>query len=233
MSDVLIRQIPVSERPRERLIKYGAKSLSTEDLIAIIMKTGTKDYSSKYLAQQVLKLVKSVSDLKNVTLSSLIKINGIGAVKAIEFMAALELGRRVYDEVPLENSLRFNSAQKIYKHFRSEMMGLKQEYFFCLYLDQSKRLIDKKLLFKGTLNKSLVHPREIFKWAYLSSAAYIICVHNHPSGSVIPSSDDINVTNALVEIGKLQGIFVIDHVIVGSDNYYSFYENNRLERNER
>lgn len=230
MSDVLIREIPVSERPRERLVKYGAKSLSTEDLIAIIMKTGTKDYSSKYLAQQVLKLVKNVSDLKNVTLSSLIKINGIGVVKAIEFMAALELGRRVYDEVPLENSLRFNSAGKIYKHFRSEMMGLNQEYFFCLYLDQSKRLIDKKLLFKGTLNKSLVHPREIFKWAYLSSAAYIICVHNHPSGSVIPSSDDINVTNALVEIGKLQGIFVIDHVIVGSDSYYSFYENNMLER---
>lgn len=231
MSNVLIREIPVSERPRERLVKYGAKSLSTEDLIAIIMKTGTRDYSSKYLASQVLKLVKSVPELKNITLSNLIKINGIGAVKAVEFMAALELGRRVYDAVPLENKLRFNSAQKIYKHFRSEMLGLNQEYFFCLYLDQNKHLIDKKLLFKGTLNKSLIHPREIFKWAYLSSAAYIICVHNHPSGSIIPSSEDINVTDCLVKIGKLQGIFVIDHIIIGSDNYYSFYENDALERN--
>ena len=131
MSDVLIKQIPVSERPRERLIKYGAKSLSTEDLIAIIMKTGTKDYSSKYLASQVLKLVKNVSDLKNITLNNLIKINGIGVVKAIEFIAALELGRRVYDEVLLENNLKCNSAQKIYKHFRSELLGVNQEYFFC------------------------------------------------------------------------------------------------------
>lgn len=230
MSDVLIKQLPESERPRERLVKYGAKSLSTEDLIAIILKTGTKDFSSKYLATQILKMVKNVTDLKNINLNSLIKINGIGVVKAIEFVAALELGRRVYDDVPLENNLRFNSAEKIYKYFRSELLGLNQEHFFCLYLDQSKHLIDKKLLFKGTLNKSLIHPREIFKWAYLSSAAYIICVHNHPSGNVIPSNDDINVTDALVKIGKLQGIYVIDHVIITRDNYYSFYENNALER---
>ncbi len=230
MSDVLIKQLPESERPRERLVKYGAKSLSTEDLIAIILKTGTKDFSSKYLATQILKMVKSVSDLKSISLSNLIKINGIGVVKAIEFVAALELGRRVYDDVPLENNLKFNSAEKIYRYFRSELLGLNQEHFFCLYLDQNKRLIDKKLLFKGTLNKSLIHPREIFKWAYLSSAAYIICVHNHPSGNVIPSSEDINVTDALVKIGKLQGIYVIDHVIISRDNYYSFYENNALER---
>ncbi len=230
MSNALIKEIPVDERPRERLVKYGAKSLSTEDLIAIILKTGTRDFSSKYLASQILKMVKDISDLKNVTLSGLIKINGIGAVKAIEFIAALELGRRVYDAVPLENNLKCNSAKKIYKHFKSELAGLNQEHFFCLYLDQSKRLIDKKLLFKGTLNKSLIHPREIFKEAYLASAAYIICVHNHPTGNVLPSSEDINVTDALVKIGKLQGIFVIDHVIIGDGNYYSFYENNMLER---
>lgn len=225
MSNVLIKDVPMDERPRERLIKYGAKNLSTDDLIAIILKTGTKDYSSKYLASEVLKQVKNVSDLKNMTLSKLININGIGAVKAIEFLAALELGRRVYDSKPLDNNLKCNSAEKIFKHFRSELSGSSQEYFYCLYLNQQKRLIDKKLLFKGTLNRSLVHPREVFKEAYLSSAAYIICMHNHPSGNVIPSSDDINLTKALVEIGKLQGIPVIDHVIIGDNNYYSFYEN--------
>ena len=230
MSNVLIRQIPIEERPRERLVKYGAKSLSTEDLIAIIMKTGTKDYSSKYLASQILRKVKNIPDLKNITLNSLIKINGIGAVKAIEFLAALELGRRVYESKPLENNLKFNGAKKIYDYFSSELNGLAQEHFICLYLDQSKKLIEKKLLFKGTLNKSLIHPREIFKWAYLSSAAYIICVHNHPSGNVIPSNEDINVTNMLVKIGHLQGIPVIDHVIIGNNNYYSFYENDALER---
>lgn len=225
MSNVLIKDVPMDERPRERLVKYGAKNLSTDDLIAIILKTGTKDYSSKYLASEVLKQVKNVSDLKNMTLSKLININGIGAVKAIEFLAALELGRRVYDSKPLDNNLKCNSAEKIFKHFRSELSGSSQEYFYCLYLNQQKRLIDKKLLFKGTLNRSLVHPREVFKEAYLSSAAYIICMHNHPSGNVIPSSDDINLTKALVEIGKLQGIPVIDHVIIGDNNYYSFYEN--------
>lgn len=230
MSNILIKQIPKEERPRERLIKYGAKNLSTEDLIAIILKTGTKDLSSKYLAGEVLKLVKDISDLRYLSLGKLINISGIGAVKAIELLAAIELGRRVYDERTLDNNLKCNSAEKIYKYFSSELKGLNQECFYCLYLDNHKKLIDKKLLFKGTLNKSLIHPREIFKEAYLSSAAGIICIHNHPSGNVIPSTEDINITNMLVKIGKLQGIPVIDHIIIGNNNYYSFYENNVLER---
>lgn len=228
MSNILIKEIPIEERPRERLVKYGASNLSTEDLIAIILKTGTKDYSSKFLAGEILKKVKDVSDLKKLNLSTLIKINGIGAVKAIEFLAALELGRRVYDSKKLDNNLKCNSASKIFNYFRSEIASSTQECFYCLYLDQHKKLIDKKLLFKGTLNKSFVHPREIFKEAYLASAASIICVHNHPSGNVIPSRDDIIVTNNLVKIGLIQGIPIIDHIIVSSNNYYSFYENDMI-----
>lgn len=230
MNSMLIKDFPENERPRERLVKYGAKNLSTNELIAIILKTGIRDFSSKYLANEILKLVKNVSDLKNLTLSKLISINGIGAVKAIEFLAALELGRRVYDYKPLDNNLKCNSAEKIFRHFRSELSGLNQEYFYCLYLNQQKKLIDKKLLFKGTLNRSLIHPREIFKGAYLSSAAYIICIHNHPSGNVIPSNEDMNITNSLVEIGKIQGIPIIDHIIIGENNYYSFYENDLIGR---
>ncbi len=228
MSNTLIKQIPRDERPRERLVKYGAKNLSTEDLIAIILKTGTKDYSSRFLASQILKKVKNVSELKKLSLSNLIGINGIGAVKAIEFLAALELGRRVYEAKMLDNDLKCNSANKIFNYFRSELSDVQQEYFYCLYLDQHKRLIDKKLLFKGTLNKSYIHPREIFKEAYLASAASIICVHNHPSGNVIPSRDDIIVTENLVKIGILQGIPILDHIIIGENNYYSFYENNMI-----
>lgn len=230
MNSMLIKDFPENERPRERLVKYGAKNLSTNELIAIILKTGIRDFSSKYLANEILKLVKDVSNLKNLTLSKLISINGIGAVKAIEFLAALELGRRVYDYKPLDNNLKCNSAEKIFRHFRSELSGLNQEYFYCLYLNQQKKLIDKKLLFKGTLNRSLIHPREIFKGAYLSSAAYIICIHNHPSGNVIPSNEDMNITNSLVEIGKIQGIPIIDHIIIGENNYYSFYENDLIGR---
>lgn len=229
MNSVLIKEVPKEERPRERLVMYGASNLSTEDLIAIILKTGTKDYSSKYLASEVLKLVNDVSDLKKISLSNLIKINGIGAVKAIEFLAALELGKRVYAQKPLDNNLKLNTALKIFNYFKHEFDGKQQEYFYAIYLDQHKKLIDKKLLFKGTLNKSLVHPREIFKEAYLASAAYIICVHNHPSGNVIPSQDDINITNNLMKIGYIQGIPVLDHIIISSNNYFSFYENNVKE----
>ena len=107
-----------------------------------------------------------------------------------------------------------------------------QEEFYCLYLDNKKKYIDKIKLFTGSINISIVHPREIFKEAYLSSAAYIICIHNHPSGNVIPSKEDINVTNTLVKIGSMQGIPIIDHIIIGNNNYYSFYENNVLERNQ-
>ena len=129
MNSMLIKDFPENERPRERLVKYGAKNLSTNELIAIILKTGIRDFSSKYLANEILKLVKDVSNLKNLTLSKLISINGIGAVKAIEFLAALELGRRVYDYKPLDNNLKCNSAEKIFRHFRSELSGLNQEYF--------------------------------------------------------------------------------------------------------
>lgn len=230
MSSLLIKQVPEEERPRERLVRYGAENLSTEDLIAIILKTGTKDYSSKYLAGEVLKQVKDISGLRRITLSDLVKINGIGAVKAIEFLAALELGKRVYTIKQLDNNLRLNTAQKIFNYFRPLLMDKNQEYFYALYLDQHKKLIDKKLLFKGTLNKSLVHPREIFKWAYLSSAAYVICVHNHPSGNVIPSTEDFNITNNLMKIGVLQGIPLLDHIIIGNNNYYSFYENKDIGR---
>ena len=227
---VLIKNIPESERPRERLCKYGAKNLSTEDLIAIILKCGTKDYSSKYLATKILSMVKDVTKLKEITLGKLVEINGIGIAKASELLAAIELGRRVFETKTLDNNLKFNTASKIFEYFNSEFKNINQELFCCVYLNQHKMLIDKKLLFKGTLNRSLIHPREIFKEAYLCSAASIICIHNHPSGDVTPSNEDIMLTNMLVKIGKMQGINVIDHIIVGNDHYFSFYENNMIER---
>ena len=153
MNSVLIKEVPKEERPRERLVRYGAKNLSTEDLIAIILKTGTRDYSSKYLASEILKMVDDVTELRKLTLGKLIKINGIGAVKAIEFLASLELGRRVYEAKPLENNLKFNSAQKIFNHFRAELSGSNQEYFYCIYLNQHKRLIEKKCFLKEHLIK--------------------------------------------------------------------------------
>ena len=224
MNKLLIKDLPKSERPRERLLKYGVTNLSNEELVSIIIRNGTKNLSVKQLSEGILNSVGSIKNLKNITINKLKQINGIGEVKAITLLASIELGKRVYfsDE---RIRIKLNTSKKIYDYMKMELYDKKQEYFYALYLDSKKYLIDKKLLFIGTLNKSIVHPREVFKNAYLLSASTIICVHNHPSGDTIPSKEDIMLTSSLVEIGKLQGINVIDHIIIGNNNYYSFYEN--------
>lgn len=223
----LIKDIPIFERPRERLIKNGVSSLSNTDLLSIVLKTGTKNYSVTSIANNILKDTNNITELKNITLNKLINIRGIGKVKATYLLAALELGKRVYYEKE-SNNIIFNNAEKIYEYFKQIFINSFQECFYCIYLDNAKRLIESKLLFKGTLNKSLVHPREVFKYAYLLSASYIICIHNHPSGNIKPSDEDINITKVLINIGKIQNINIIDHIIIGKQAYYSFFENSNL-----
>ena len=221
-----IKNIPISERPRERFKKYGKENLQTSELISIILSTGTKDKSVIELSNNVLNTINEISDLKNITLNKLKNIDGIGEIKAIKLLSALELGKRVYYEKNI-NKIKLNTSLKVFEYMKNSFDNNTQEYFYALYLDSKKNLIDKKLLFKGTLNKSIVHPREIFKYAYLLSASSIICVHNHPSGDSIPSNDDIVFTNSLVDIGKVQGIKIVDHIIIGKD-YYSFFENGNI-----
>ncbi len=228
MSSIALKDIPTAEKPRERLLKYGVENTAIEDLIAIILKTGTKDNSVKYLANKILTNVKDISHLRDLSVNSLCGIHGIGTVKALELIAAIELGRRVYYEKRIDYKVELNNPQKIYDYFKYIINDVKQEYFYCLYLDNKKILIDKKLLFMGTLNMSVVHPREIFKNAYLLSASSIICIHNHPSGNPKPSKEDIELTNLLVKVGNILGIIINDHIIIGKDNFYSFYENNNI-----
>lgn len=223
MSKILIKDIPVEERPRERFINYGVSNLSNEELISIILNTGTKNTSVKEISENILSKLDSINDLKNMTLNNLKRINGVGEVKAIKLLSSIELGKRVYYNKKM-TKIKMNSADKIYEYIKKDLENKSQEQFYCLYLDAQKNLIEKKLLFIGTINKSIVHPREIFKYAYLLSASSIICVHNHPSGDTTPSNEDIVLTKSLIEIGKMQGISVIDHIIIGSD-YFSFYEN--------
>ena len=223
MDNTLIKDIPKIERPRERFKLYGKENVSNEELLSIILNTGVKNKSVKELSNSILSKMNDISDLKNMTLNNLKKINGIGEAKAIKILAAVELGKRVY-YVNNTHNIKMDSPDKIYEYIKGEVEGLEQEHFYALYLDSKKNLIDKKLLFIGTLNRSIVHPREIFKYAYLLSASSIICVHNHPSGDTIPSKEDMFLTKNLVEIGKMQGIAVVDHIIVGN-NYYSFFEN--------
>lgn len=223
MSKIMIKDIPLSERPRERLLKYGKESLSNEELLSIILKTGTKNYSAKELSNHILKNFKNIKEMKYITINKLTKINGIGEVKAIELLAALELGKRVY-YIEQKEKVLLNSSKKIYEYFKNIFIEEYQECFYALYLDTKSKLISYKLLFKGTINSSCVHPREVFKNAFLESAYSIIVIHNHPSGDPTPSNEDIKVTETLMQIGKIMAIPVVDHIIIGNNQYYSFYE---------
>lgn len=218
-----IKDIPSQERPRERLIKYGASNLSNEELLSIVLKTGTKKYSVKQIALILLSELKDIKKLKDITINKLIKIDGIGEVKAIELLASIELGRRIFVRNEVEN-IKLNNSKKIYEYFREMFLYEKQENFYAIYLDSKSKLISYKLLFKGTLNTSCVHPREIFKYAHLESAYSIIVIHNHPSGDVTPSKEDEETTLNLMKIGKIMAIPVVDHIIIGKDKYFSFYE---------
>ncbi len=222
-----VRNIPKSERPRERFLREGVSNLSNQELLAIIIKTGTKNLSSMDLAFLLLNEIDDIHYLKDVNVSRLIKIKGIGLVKAIEIASAIELGKRIYFNSPKHREKLIN-AKEIYESSKYLFVGKMQEEFYCLYFNNKQELLERKLLFMGTINRSIVHPREVFKEAYLTSASSIVCIHNHPSGDTKPSREDIIFTKSLIEIGRVNGIPIVDHIIVGDNSYYSFYESNNV-----
>lgn len=225
---VKIKDIPQTDRPMERLIHLGEENLSNEELLAIILKTGTKGISAKELATIILSRIDNIKKLNNINYQFLRNIKGVGMSKACNLLAAIELGKRINREIDYINDVKFTNAELVYKYYKEKLGDKKQEYFYTVYLDNSKKIISDKLLFIGTINYSLVHPREIFKEAYLLGASAIICIHNHPSGNPIPSKEDFNITNNLIEASKILGIKFLDHIIISKNNYYSFLENNDI-----
>ncbi len=223
----MIRDIPYDERPRERAINNGVANLSNSELLAILLRCGTKDKSVKDLSLEILNKIGDISNFQDLTLNKLLEIKGIGKTKAIELLSVIELGKRIYFNQK-RTTLKISSSKDVFQNYRSLFLNSKQEMFYCLYLDNKNVVIERKLLFMGTINHSVVHPREIFKNAYLTSASGIICLHNHPSGDINPSLEDKRLTKALVDIGRLQNIPVLDHIIIGEDNYFSFMENDLL-----
>ncbi len=216
----MIKELPINERPRERALSDGIDKLSTGELLSIIIRTGTKNKSVKELSNEILLL----GNLKDLTYNKLLTIKGIGTVKAIEIMSLIELSKRINKDIS-NSSIKIKSSIDIFNNYKYLFDNQKQELFYCIYLNNKNIVIDKELLFKGTINKSIVHPREIFKYAYLLSASGIICIHNHPSGDIEPSREDIKLTEAIIEIGNLQNIPVLDHIIIGNNKYYSFLDN--------
>lgn len=180
--------------------------------------------SVKELSILILKEINKLQDLKSLYYEQLIKIKGVGKAKACKILAAIELGKRLHQKDSVKE-IKIISANEVFEYYKEILNDKKQEHFYCIYLDSKNKIIKDKLLFIGTVNYSLVHPREVFKEAYLTSATSFICVHNHPSGNVLPSQMDVNLTKQLQVAGDQLGIPLLDHIIIGEQEYYSFKEN--------
>ncbi|HBT59872.1 MAG TPA: hypothetical protein DEA45_03500 [Acholeplasmataceae bacterium] len=219
----LIKEMPKEERPRERLQIYGVDALANYELLALILQSGSKEESVIELSKRVLYKLDDLKELFKISYEELVQIRGIGPAKASILTACVELSKRIY-QAEKESNPVISSPREAYLYLKDELESLEQEHFVCLYLDTKNRIIAKKVLFIGTLNQSLVHPREIFKHAVKYAAASIILSHNHPSGDSTPSKADLQVQQLLENGSKLMAIQIIDHVIIGKDEYYSLRE---------
>ncbi|HEY8362708.1 MAG TPA: DNA repair protein RadC [Tissierellaceae bacterium] len=223
-----IKELPVTERPRERLFSHGAAALSNEELLAIIIRTGNKEDTALDLARRLLSRdERGLVALRDITLQELIETKGIGKCKAAQIMAAIEIGKRIsyYDAL---SKVKISNPSTIANLFMDEMRYLQKEHFRILLLDTKNQIIATEEISIGTLNASIVHPRDVFRAAIKRNANSIILLHNHPSGDPTPSNEDINITRRLLEAGNLMGIKVLDHIIIGDNKYVSFKEANLI-----
>lgn len=220
---LMLRDVHLEDRPRERLMRQGAESLSNQELIAILLRTGTKEESVLLLANRVLTVFERLHYLKHATIEEMVAIKGIGEVKAIQLLAAIELGRRLAQKQD-DEKFTIRSPQDAAAYLMPDMTSLNQEHFVVLFLNIKNQIIHRQTIFIGSLNASIVHPREIFREAVKRSAASIICAHNHPSGVPTPSEEDIEVTKRIEEAGYIMGIELIDHVIIGDHQFISLKE---------
>lgn len=215
----MIKTLPKEENPREKALAYGVETLTNIELLALILRTGNKNENVLELAQRLLLEVGGMKHLNEMNYNFLVKIKGIKKAKAIELLSVLELARRIhslnYDSIPMKD------PKNIYLYMKNKMMFLNQEHFVVLCLNVKCHLIKEKTLFIGTTNMSLVTAKEIFKEAIQSNSSFIVLCHNHPSGDSTPSDADIRLTQQVSEIGEMMGIKVLDHIIIGKNEFYS------------
>jgi DNA repair protein RadC len=221
--ELVLRNVPHEERPRERMMQYGAEALSHAELLAILLRTGSQGQSAVHLAGMLLKQCGSLRNLMDMSMEELTAIRGLGPAKAVQLRAGIELGRRISRSRP-EEAFVVRKPQDAADYVMEELRYLQKEHFVCLFLNTKNHIIARETLSVGTLNASLVHPREVFRSAIKRSSAAIICVHNHPSGDPTPSPEDITITKRLAEAGEIVGIDVLDHLVIGDGRYVSLKE---------
>ena len=218
-----LKDLPNNELPRERLVSVGETNLTNEELISIIIRTGTKDISVKEVSNNILGSINNINDLNNISLNELSKIKGVGLVKAISIKASIELGKRV-GNIEINNMMKLNNSDLVHNTFKRLFIGLQQEKLLAIYLDNKKRLISYKTISIGTQDETIIHPRDILYYAINYNASAIILIHNHPSGDLTPSKADIDITNRMIAASNIIGIPLIDHLITNSNDYYSFFK---------
>lgn len=215
----ILHDLPKQDRPREKLIKYGPNKLSNHELLAIILGSGRKGKNVLELAKEVLRKINK-EELLTTDVLTLKKQVGIGLVKACQLISCFELGKRFLKE---KKSTLIMKPEDIWREMK-EIRGNKKEYLVIFYLDVRNQVIRKEIISIGSLNSSLIHPREVFEPAVSHLAAQIIISHNHPSGDPSPSEEDIEVTKRLIQVGEILGIEIIDHVIVTEKEFFSMKE---------
>ncbi len=224
----MIKKLPLEERPREKMINYGEQALSNAELLAIILRTGTSNYSAIDIGHKIIeKCPNDFSEISHLSLKELCEIDGIGPSKACQILSSIELGKRI-QRARFKKRYKVSSPESIFSFFREELGHEKIEKFIIVLLNTKNEILKWEIISIGSLNASIVHPREVFNKAIKNSAAAIIAIHNHPSGHVAPSKEDLNITLRLKEAGSIVGINLIDHIIIGREAYYSFKENGQL-----
>lgn len=218
----VLKEMSEMEKPREKLCFLGASSLSNYELLAIILRTGTKNKSVIDLSIELLNQLNSINDFHNITLEELLKIKGIGKIKAIELLAIIEFSKRV--NTYIDNNYYIKGTKDSFNYLKNILSHLDQEHFVAIYLSRNNKVIASKTISIGTSNKTIADPKDVIKWGLKLSAYAIIVSHNHPSGAVLPSNEDINFTMALQNACNAVDILFIDHIIIGKNKYFSFKE---------
>ena len=221
-----IARWPICDRPREKLLEKGPQALGNSELLAVLLRTGTRGASALALAMDLLGQYRTLRGLSS-RLPREFTRRGLGPAKAATLAAAFELGRRVMTEVAGPRP-RFRSSADVAAHFMPRLRDARREVFKIALLDSGRRLIREKTVTVGTLNLALVHPREVFREAIVENAAGIVLLHNHPGGDPSPSEEDAKLTQALARAGEATGIPVLDHIVIGDNRYYSFADSHRL-----
>lgn len=222
-----LMDLPENERPQERLLRYGAEALSNSELLAVILRTGTREKNILNLCSSLLKETGGLNGLVSFGADDLRKIHGIGEVKTAQLIAILELSKR-FRSYKSGIELRISKPEDVASFVMEEMRSFQQEYLRVLMLNTKNVVVFVKDVSMGSLNSSIVHPREVFCEAIKRSSASIIICHNHPSGDPTPSSEDISITKRLRECGKMIGIELLDHIIIGNGIYVSLKDKGLL-----